>query len=113
MALPSEPTAAQKLAVGQDTQLMKLGGQREPQRLFWVSWIGCKVDHAVPFQSSHLPCWSTAMQKLIDGHDTAANEFVSIDCGAENLEPFQTSAPPASSTAMQKLADGHEMEASA
>ena len=72
--------------------------------------VGWGVDQEAPFQTSQLPCWSSAMQKLAEGHETAAKLFVSIRWGPENEAPFQVAALPASSTTMQKLAVGHEME---
>ena len=53
------------------------------------------------------------MQKLAEGHETAAKLFASIRCGAENEVPFQAAALPCSSTTMQKLAVGQEMESDA
>jgi hypothetical protein len=49
------------------------------------------------------------MQKLAEGHETAARALLaSISAGAESEVPFQVIALPSMFTAMQKLADGHE-----
>jgi hypothetical protein len=60
-----------------------------------------------------LPLLSTAMQKLVVGHDTELSKLllpVSICAGVVQVVPFQEMALPLLSTAMQKLVVGHDTE---
>jgi hypothetical protein len=58
-----------------------------------------------------LPLASTAIQKLLVGHDTLERLFVpSMLTGEDQDVPLYRSALPFPSTAMQKLLLGHETE---
>ena len=62
-------------------------------------------------QLSALPETSTAMQKVVDGHDTEVRPLVpSMLLGLDQVLPSQLSALPETSTAMQKVGDGHDTE---
>ena len=66
----------------------------------------------VPLYVSALPSVSTAVQNVVDAHDTVVGMPVVLlkSFGEDHVEPLKTSASPALSTATQKVADTQETE---
>ncbi len=94
------PTAAQKLAVGQDTD------RSGPE----ASTLD-GVDQLVPLKVTTLPDPSTAAQKVAVGHDTDSRDLEgSILHGVDQLVPSKVRTLPELSTAAQKVVVGHETE---
>ena len=103
---PAPSTAAQKLALGQDTVLSWLPGS-----------MAVAGRQAVPLNVNTLEPLSTAAQKLGDEHDTDAMPTWVLGTGSLTLGAELHSLPlnrkvdeSCASTAMQKLAVGHDTE---
>jgi hypothetical protein len=69
------------------------------------------ADHPLVFQLRALPALSTAMQKLVVGHETDANwPEPSIFAGLVQSVPSNSMAWPPASTAMQNVELAHETD---
>jgi hypothetical protein len=117
MSWPFPSVAMQK---DWDTQLTEVSGFAES--------VTFRVVHFPPANSIAFPTESTAMQKLVVGHDTSVNPeavgedptgggapdvfttALSMRSGPNQIDPVQEKALPTLSTAMQKVGDGQETE---
>lgn len=106
-AAPWSSTAAQKLAVGQDTPLG--AGPRVPVEGFEAGSIGTGAENVWPFHWSAYPVSSTAVQKLAEGQDTPVKEeVVPKGSGLVQRTPSQRAIPP--EAAIQKVALTQEID---
>lgn len=104
MASPPSSTAAQKEAVGHDTDVRVLV---DP------GLMSAGAVQVVPLNVTAFPCESTATQKEAVGHDTDVRVVVKpglISAGAVQVAPLNCTALPPEPTATQNDADAHETD---